>query len=69
MKLLSNTLDTSAVQQQNLIIQILKQRFGQISLETIDGVKYIRDLEGLSQLLQQAISIDSLDNFDTQQFC
>ena len=63
LKKLSSTLETSVIQQQNLIIQILKQRFGEISLETIDGVKSVGDLEGLSGLLQRAIAIESLDDF------
>ena len=63
LKQLSNTVETSVIQQQNLIIQILKQRFGEISLETIDRVKSVGDLEGLSRLLQRAIMVESLDNF------
>ena len=63
LKLLASTIKTSVIQQQNLIIQILKQRFGEISLETIDGIKSVGDLEGLSKLLQQAITVDSLDDF------
>ena len=63
LKQLSNTLETSVIQQQNLIIQILKQRFGEISLEITERIKSVGDLSGLSQLLQQAIAVESLDDF------
>ncbi|MEO0837069.1 MAG: ammonium transporter [Cyanobacteria bacterium J06642_3] len=63
LKQLSSTLETSVIQQQNLIIQILKQRFGEISLETIDRVKSVGNLEGLSGLLQRAIAVESLGDF------
>lgn len=60
---LANTLEISALQQQNLIIEVLRQRFGQLPLEAIDAVKSVRDLEKLNQLLQEAVFCDRLENF------
>ena len=64
LKLLANTVEISVLQQQNLIIQILKQKFKQLPQETSDQVKSVKDLESLSRLLQEALNYDRLDEFD-----
>lgn len=60
---LSSTLEISALQQQNLILQILKQKFATLPPKIIDGVKSVREMENLNRLLQQAIAINNLDEF------
>ena len=56
-------LQISSVKQQNLIIDILKGRFGDIPESIVDYVQSIDDLDNLNPLLQQAIAISSLDEF------
>ena len=60
---LADTLEISALQQQNLIVKILKQRFDRLPPEIIDAVKSLRSLDRLNQLLQKAVSCDRLDEF------
>ena len=63
---LENKLEISSLKQQNLIIEILKQRFGKLSRSTIDSIQSVEDTEELEQLLQEAISVDSLDTFSVR---
>ena len=56
-------LQISSVKQQNLIIEILKGRFGDIPKSIVDYVQSIHDLDNLNPLLQQAIAINNLDEF------
>ncbi|MGB5637195.1 MAG: ammonium transporter [Waterburya sp.] len=56
-------LQISSVQQQRLIIEILKGRFGDLPHAIVDRIESISDLDRLNKLLQQAIAIDSLDDF------
>jgi Amt family ammonium transporter len=63
---LSEKLEISSLQHQNLIIATLKQRFGRLPQPIIDSVKSVRDLELLDRLLQQAIAVNSLDDFLVQ---
>ncbi|MGB5709660.1 MAG: ammonium transporter, partial [Waterburya sp.] len=56
-------LQISSVQQQRLIMEILKGRFGDLPHAIVDRIESISDLDRLNKLLQQAIAIDSLDDF------
>ena len=56
-------LQLSSVKQQNLIIEILKDRFGDIPESIVDHIKSIHDLDQLHLLLQKAIAVSSLDKF------
>ncbi|MEM8677430.1 MAG: ammonium transporter [Cyanobacteria bacterium P01_G01_bin.67] len=49
--------------QQNMIIEILKDRYDTVAKSTVDRIKSIQDLERLHQLLQQAIATDGKDDF------
>ena len=63
---LENKLEISSLKQQNLIIEILKQRFGKLPQSIIDSIKSVEDRELLEQLLQEAITVDSLDTFSVR---
>ena len=56
-------LQISSVQQQNLIVDVLKRRFDNIPESIINYITSIKDLENLNTLLKQAVSINSLDEF------
>jgi len=56
-------LQLSTQKQRTLIIWILKDRFENIPSSAIARLQSIQELDLLNQLLQQAISIDSLDDF------
>ena len=56
-------LQISSVQQQNLILDVLKRRFDNIPESIINYITSIKDLENLNTLLKQAVSINSLDEF------
>jgi Amt family ammonium transporter len=59
-------LQISSDKQQNLIIEILKGRFGNLPPSISDRLKSIHDLDHLNQLLQQAIAVSRLDKFSFQ---
>ncbi len=56
-------LQMSSVQQQNLILDVLKRRFDNIPESIVNYIQSINDLDNLNPLLQQAISMSSLDEF------
>lgn len=49
--------------QKELISTLLKQRFGEVSPEIINEINAQNQLESLNQLLQLAISVDSIDSY------
>ncbi len=56
-------LKISTHKQQNLIIDILNHRFNDLPPSMVDRIQSINDLDDLHQLLQQAITASSLDEF------
>ena len=63
---LENKLEISSLKQQNLIIEILKQRFGKLPQSTIDSIQSVKDTEELEQLIQEAITVDSVNTFSVR---
>ena len=63
---LENKLEISSLKQQNLIVEILKQRFGKLSRSTIDSIQSVEDLELLERLLFEAITVDSINTFSAR---
>ncbi|ELS00480.1 ammonium transporter [Xenococcus sp. PCC 7305] len=63
---IQGALQTSVVQQQNLIIEILKGRFDDIPESIINQVQSNQDLDQLSSFMQKAIAIPNLEEFTPQ---
>ncbi|MEL6438046.1 MAG: ammonium transporter [Cyanobacteria bacterium J06621_8] len=55
----------SVAQQQNLIIEIINNRFSEVSSSTVEQIKSVQNLETLHQLLLQAIASNSPEEFNS----
>ena len=58
------TLQIFCVKQQDLILHILKSRFDDIPESIVSHLKSVSDLDALNKLLQQAISVSSLVDYN-----